>query len=76
MTNILIRDLPTSVHAALQKRAEGKGQSLQQYLTAELTGLAQRPTVDEVLHRLERHTGGEVGFDQALADLSATRRNG
>jgi len=37
MPNVLIRDLPADVHANLQRRAEAAGQSLQQYLTKELS---------------------------------------
>ncbi|MFN2617724.1 MAG: hypothetical protein ABR581_11495, partial [Thermoleophilaceae bacterium] len=40
MSNILVRGLPEDVHAALQRRAERRGQSLQQYLVQELTRLA------------------------------------
>ncbi len=74
MPNVLIRDLPAEVHATLQRRARDKGQSLQQYVTAELTSLAERPTVDEVLARIERHRGGKVGLLQAVADLEIDRR--
>ncbi|MHB1553020.1 MAG: FitA-like ribbon-helix-helix domain-containing protein, partial [Acidimicrobiales bacterium] len=58
MANVLVRDLPPDVHAALQRRAEQRGQSLQQYLTAELKRLAEKPSLDEVLDRIERHRGG------------------
>jgi plasmid stability protein len=71
--NVLIRDLPDEVHAALQRRAERRGQSLQQYLAAELTRLAQRPALDELLDRVDRRRGGQVGFDQAVEDLAAER---
>ena len=71
--NVLIRDLPDEVHAALQRRAERRGQSLQQYLAAELTRLAQRPALDELLERVDRRRGGHVGFDQAVEDLAAER---
>jgi antitoxin FitA len=74
MPNVLVRDLPAAVHAQLQRRAESQGQSLQQYLAGELTRLAERPTLDEVLDRIERRSGGTVGFDQAVADLSEERK--
>jgi hypothetical protein len=73
MPNVLIRDLPDDVHADLQRRAERHGQSLQQYLSAELRRLAERPTIDEVLDRISSHRGGRVGFQQAVADLNADR---
>lgn len=73
MPNVLVRDLPAEVHAQLQRRAESQGQSLQQYLATELKRLAEQPTLDEVLDRVERRHGGRVGFDQAVADLSEDR---
>ena len=73
MPNVLVRDLPDEVHAQLQRRAESQGQSLQQYLVSELRRLAERPTLDEVLDRIERRHGGRVGFDQAVADLTEDR---
>lgn len=74
MPNVLVRDLPAEVHAQLQRRAESQGQSLQQYLAAELRRLAEQPTLDEVLDRIERRHGGKVGFDQAVADLAEERK--
>ena len=74
MPNVLVRDLPAEVHAQLQRRAESQGKSLQQYLAGELTRLAERPTLDEVLNRVERRDGGQVGFDRAVADLTEDRK--
>lgn len=73
MPNVLVRDLPDDVHGALQQRATQHGQSLQQYLTNELTRLVERPTPDELFARIERRSGGSVGFGQAVADLDSER---
>lgn len=73
MTNVLVRDLPEEVHAALQRRAERRGQSLQQYLAGELRRLAERPTLDEVLDRVDGRQGGRVGLSQAVEDLAEER---
>jgi plasmid stability protein len=73
MPNLLVRDVPDDVHAALQRRAERRGQSLQQLLSSELRRLAQRPSVDEVLDRIERRRGGRVGLAQAADDLTEGR---
>ena len=73
MPNVLVRNIPDAVHAALQRRAERRGQSLQQYLAVELKRLAERPTVDEVLDRIEKHRGGRVGLVQAAEDVSGER---
>lgn len=71
--NVLIRDIPDDVHAALQRRADRRGQSLQQYLAGELRRLAEQPTVDEVLERIEQRRGGAVGLAQAADDLREAR---
>lgn len=73
MPNILVRDLPDDVHRALQDRAERRGQSLQQFLSSELTRLVERPTVDELFERVAKRRGGNVGLGQAVADLDAER---
>jgi plasmid stability protein len=73
MPNILVRDLPDDVHGALQQRAEQKGQSLQQYLTNELTRLVERPTPEELFARVGGRQGGKVGLGQAVADLQGER---
>jgi len=73
MPNVLVRDVPDDVHAILQRRAGAAGQSLQQYLAAELARLASTPTMDEVLARISRRRGGRVGFDVAVSDLDSER---
>ncbi|HEX8804708.1 MAG TPA: glycosyltransferase [Acidimicrobiales bacterium] len=73
MPNVLVRDVPDDVHAALQQRAEARGQSLQQYLTSELRRLAEQPSLEEVLGRIDRRQGGRVGLGQAAADLADER---
>lgn len=73
MTNLLVRDLPDDVHAALQQRAKREGQSLQQYIARELTRIAGRPSLAEVLDRIEQHQGGVVGLTRAADDLAEER---
>lgn len=75
MTSVLIRDLPEETHRRLMRRAEERGQSLQQYLTAELNRLATTPTMEDVFHRIEtRRSGGHVGLAQAADDVADERR--
>jgi plasmid stability protein len=76
MANLLVRDLPDDVHVALQQRAKREGRSLQQYVTRELTRIAQRPSLPDVLDRIERHAGGTVGLEQAAEDLVQERSRG
>ena len=73
MPSVLVRDLPDDVHAALVRRAEQRGQSLQQYLAAELQRLAGRPTIDDVLDGVEHRSGGRVGLRRAVEDLAEER---
>ena len=73
MTNVLVRDLTEETHRELLRRAQERGQSLQQYLAAELTRLAVSPTLDDVLRRIETRSGGRVGLDQAATDLAEER---
>ncbi|MCP9488256.1 MAG: hypothetical protein MSC31_00080 [Solirubrobacteraceae bacterium MAG38_C4-C5] len=75
MPNVLVRDLPDDVHAALQRKAAQRHQSLQQYLAAELRHLAERHQLSDVLDELEaRDGGGQVGLRQAAEDLGDERR--
>lgn len=73
MPNVLVRDLPDHVHAALLRNAERRHQSLQQYLAAELSHLAEHRPVSEILDDLEMRRGGRVGFRQAVEDLTDER---
>lgn len=73
MTNVLVRDVPDHVHSALQQKAQRKGQSLQQFLTGELTKIATKPSVEEVFERIERQHGGRVELKQAAQDIAEER---
>lgn len=55
---IQIRDVPDDVHAALRARAAAVGMSLSDYLLDELTEIARRPTVADVLARARARHGG------------------
>jgi len=73
MVNVMVRGVPEHVHTALQRRARAQGQSVQQYLLAELERLASRPTMREVLSRIEAQSGGQVGFQEAVETLRRDR---
>jgi antitoxin FitA len=73
MPNVLIRDLTDETHRELLRRAQERGQSLQQYLAGELTRLAVSPTLEDVLRRVDTRRGGRVGLAQAAADLADER---
>jgi hypothetical protein len=70
MPNVQVRDVPNEVHEALLRRAEQAGQSLQQFLAAQLALIAVTPTVDEMLDRLERRPKGELSAKDTIAALA------
>lgn len=73
MPNVQIREVPYEVHEALVRKAELAGQSLQQYLSAQLALIATIPTVDEVIDRIERRAKGCVSRASAVAALQDER---
>jgi plasmid stability protein len=52
MGHIQIRNVPTDVHRTLKARAATKGMSLSEYLLAEVTELAEQPTLEEFVMRV------------------------
>ncbi len=73
MTNVQIRNVPDEIHKALVRRAAVAGQSLQQYLTAQLTELATKPTMDEVITRSESGPLGSLSSANAIDALDVDR---
>lgn len=73
VANVAVRDVPEDVHAALQRRAEHRRQSLQQYLATELRRIAERPSIGEVLDEVETQHGGRVGPATAVAHVEEER---
>ncbi len=73
MPNVQIRDVPDDVHAALVRRAESAGQSLQQFLAARLGEIASTPTLEEVLDRIEGRRKGRLSRRDAIDTLTAER---
>jgi plasmid stability protein len=49
---VQIRNVPDTLHRKLKVRAANSGQTLTDYLLAELTRLAARPTREEMLARI------------------------
>jgi len=50
---IQIRNVPDDLHRRLKSRAALKGQSLSDYLLAEIRRVAEQPTIDELRARLQ-----------------------
>ena len=74
MANVLVRNLPDETHTLLQQRAAREGKSLQQFLVAELQRLAERPSIQEVLERARKQSGGQIGLAEAAEYLTEERR--
>ncbi|MGI9157783.1 MAG: FitA-like ribbon-helix-helix domain-containing protein [Marmoricola sp.] len=60
MPSVQIKDVPVDTHTVLRRRASEAHQSLQEYLRARLIEEAGSPTVEEVLDRASRRTGGSA----------------
>ena len=72
--NIQVRDVSSEVHEALVRRAAVvAGQSLQQYLTAQLVRIAATPTLNEVLDRIEGRNKGSLDAAGVVNALEAER---
>jgi plasmid stability protein len=73
MPNIQVRDVPDEVHRALLERAERAGQSLQQFLAAQLAVIAATPTIDEILERIEERPKGHLPAASAVEAIDEDR---
>lgn len=74
MPSIQIKNVPPDVHRVLRRRAAVAGQSLQEYLLAQLTQQAQEETLDEILDRAGGRAGGSLGLAFAAETLRAERQ--
>lgn len=75
--SMTIRDVPDEVRDELASRAAAAGQSLQEYLRAQLTALAARPSPEMFWSRVEhrvRATGTRLSLEQILESRDADRR--
>lgn len=73
MPNVQIREVPDEVHHELVRRAELAGQSLQQYLSAQLASIAATPMLDDVLERIENRSKGQLSKADAVSILEEER---
>jgi antitoxin FitA len=72
MKSIQIRSVPEPVHRTLRARAAAAGMSLSDYLLAEITRLAERPPLAEVLMRASTRAGG-APLDEIVTAVRAER---
>ena len=74
--SVTIRDVPDETRDELAARAARAGQSLQEYLRAQLTELAAKPSADELWARVRsrvRATGSRLPAGEILAARDAER---
>ena len=74
---ITIRDVPAKVRDELAARAALQGQSMQEYLRAELVRLAARPTVNawlEQVRKRKRSSQIRVSAQEMVKARDADRR--
>jgi len=69
---IQIRHVPIEVHEVLKDRASQAGMSLTDYLLREITKLAERPTIEEVLATIE--ADGSVVPTEDIAEAVRAER--
>jgi plasmid stability protein len=78
MATIQVREVPEDLYEVLRRRARRAGQSLQAYMRDQVVALAERPTKEEAIERIEvvLDRWGQRGLDVevVLDDLDADRR--
>jgi plasmid stability protein len=51
---IQLRNVPDSIHRTLKVRAAQESMALSDYILRELRDIAERPTIDEIMRRVEQ----------------------
>jgi plasmid stability protein len=70
---VQIRNMPEDLHRTLKARAAKQGQSLSDYLLAELRQIAELPTLEEMHERLRQRS--RVNPDISSAQLIREERD-
>ncbi|MGI8633618.1 MAG: FitA-like ribbon-helix-helix domain-containing protein [Solirubrobacterales bacterium] len=71
--HLQVRNLPDETHRRLRIRAAEQGVTLSELVRAELTDVAERPTVREVIERIESLE--PVDIDEATPDALRAGRD-
>jgi plasmid stability protein len=64
---IQLRNVPDDIHRALKIKATQAGMSLSDFLVREVSYIARRPSLEEVLERIRQHDPVELSEDSATA---------
>lgn len=51
---IQIRNVPPSIHRKIKARAAMAGMSMSDFILREITRVVQKPTLEDVIHRISR----------------------
>ena len=70
-----VRDVPDDVHAELRRRATTAGMSLSDFTRQELSRLARRPSLGDLLDRAARRNGDPMTFADAREAVTSERPN-
>jgi antitoxin FitA len=62
---VQVKGVPESVHRTLKARAALRGQTLSDYLRAEMARLAARPSAEELMALLDRDAPAALGHSAA-----------
>lgn len=68
-----VRDVPDDVHAELRRRAAASGMSLSDFTRQELSRLARRPSLADLLDRAAGRDGDPMSFAEAREAVTAER---
>jgi antitoxin FitA len=69
---VQVKGVPEDVHRTLKARAALRGQTLSDYLRAEMERLAARPSVEELMALLDRDAPAALG-DSAAREVRRGR---
>jgi plasmid stability protein len=70
-----VRDVPDDVHAELRRRATTAGMSLSDFTRQELSRLARRPSLGDLLDRAASRNGDPMTFADAREAVTSQRPN-
>jgi hypothetical protein len=62
---VQIRSVPDDIHRSLRLKAFKAGTSLSEFLLAEITQVANRPSIEEVVARLSKRRAPSTEIDSA-----------
>lgn len=64
---IQLRNVPDDIHRSLKIKATQAGMSLSDFLIREVSHIARRPSLEDVLDRIRQHDPVELSEDSATA---------